>query len=522
MLVAVVATLLISHGAFAQTAYVLINGLIPLDMTTYVTGDPIYFNPPGGGVAAVASPDGSKIYSITTGNPGHLAVVDIAARKVITAPQINGAPQGLAASPDGSKVYVTSSVPGLAATVFSTATNTATNTIPATDSSTFGVVVSPDGNTIYVSGSDKATGNPVLYIASTATNAVTSSITLDSNGSSDVVSNIVISPDGSTLYIGVANSNGLTVLAVSVPTKKISPITNIGCGGNIAWMALAPDGSRLYVAGTQNCTAVAVIDTAANLVISFIPEIDNYGANALAITPDGTRLVIVSGRFIVWPLDPNVQGTVQPYLDDTGPVIFAPPTVQSAPKSKHTCNGIYSGTCKGDIHVLPGQSCVFLDGGLITGEVHVEGNFILTGAVVDGDVEVGPAGSFKIGASATIGGSLSIENTAPSASVNKICGTTVAGDAHFDNNGSSLQIGSANPLLCIGNRFGGHVDIDTNTGPTLVFNNSTTHSMFVSGNSGPLDVVNNVVGGSLKCQANINLIMGGGNKAHNTNFGQCN
>jgi hypothetical protein len=49
---------------------------------------------------------------------------------------------------------------------------------------------------------------------------------------------------------------------------------------------------------------------------------------------------------------------------------------------------------------------------------------------------------------------------------NSICGTTIGGDVHINGNGASLPIGSANPLLCAGNKFGGRVVIGQNTNTT--------------------------------------------------------
>jgi hypothetical protein len=54
-----------------------------------------------------------------------------------------------------------------------------------------------------------------------------------------------------------------------------------------------------------------------------------------------------------------------------------------------------------------------------------------------------------------------------------------------------------------------------------VFDNIVGKSMMVSGNTGLLDVVNNLVEEILTCQANTNLVMGGGNTARNM-YGQCN
>jgi hypothetical protein len=92
-----------------------------------------------------------------------------------------------------------------------------------------------------------------------------------------------------------------------------------------------------------------------------------------------------------------------------------------------------------------------------------------------------------------------------------ICGTTVVGEAHFFLNAAPIQIGSANPLLCAGNKFGQSVLVNNNTNTTLVFNNTFANSMQVMGNTGIVDVVNNVLAGNLTCSGIF--AMSGGNTA---------
>jgi hypothetical protein len=55
--------------------------------------------------------------------------------------------------------------------------------------------------------------------------------------------------------------------------------------------------------------------------------------------------------------------------------------MQTVPGSGTSCNGVYSGTFNGSTRVAAGQSCVFINGGQITGDVNVEGHLGLIDAM---------------------------------------------------------------------------------------------------------------------------------------------
>jgi hypothetical protein len=210
----------------------------------------------------------------------------------------------------------------------------------------------------------------------------------------------------------------------------------------------------------------------------------------------------------------------------SGPVAFGVfiglPAVQSAPASGSRCNGVYDGTFKGNLTVSVGQDCAFLNGGEVTGDVTVVGgNFVLNGAAVDGSLTVDGGGIFTLGPAATIGGNLTVENIPPGGAGNSICGTTIGGDMTLDNNATAIRIGSADPLVCPGNKIGGSLVASRNSNSVSVFANSVGVNAIVNdNNTALLDVVGNKVRGDLQCRGNSNLIMGGDNTAK-TKTGQC-
>ena len=241
-------------------------------------------------------------------------------------------------------------------------------------------------------------------------------------------------------------------------------------------MAASPDGSKVCVTNDSSIPGtVSVIATASSMVIATIP---------VGTTPTSFGIFI------------------------------ATPVVRSAPLSGSLCNGVYDGLFAGNITVSAGQDCAFINGGQVTGNVTlVSGNFVLTGATIGGNVTAKGGGTFTLGPAATVGGNLTIVDLPPGSASNSVCGTTVLGNMTFDNNATAVQIGSADALVCAGNKIAGTVIVNSNTNSVLIFDNAAGGNATVNNNTGSLDVVGNNVSNNLQCLNNSMLIMGGGNAA---------
>jgi YVTN family beta-propeller protein len=356
-------------------------------------------------------------------------------------------------------------------------------------------------------------------VIATATNSVIATIPLPVGGSAGDNSAIAVavSPDGSKVYVTGGSYAGPVVWVIAAPTNMVIATIPVGAAGPgyAAAVALSPDGSKVYVANNIDNT-VSVIATATNPVIATIPV--GTDPDGMAVTPDGSKVYVANFGdntvSVIATATNLVSGTISGFAN---PIAFgtfiAIPSVQSVPSSGTLCNGTYDGTFNGSILVSAGQNCAFLNGGQVTGNVHVAGNFVLSGAIVGGNLTVNGTGSFTLGPAAMIGGSLNVRDTSSSDANNSICGTTVVGNMYFDSNGAAVRIGSADPWLCAGNKIGGYVVIINNTNATLLFNNLVSGNMYVSGNTGLADMVGNNIGGNLQCANNGNLIMDGGNKA---------
>lgn len=187
--------------------------------------------------------------------------------------------------------------------------------------------------------------------------------------------------------------------------------------------------------------------------------------------------------------------------------------------SGDSCNGVFTGTFDGDVTVSAGQDCEFING-TITGNVQVHGgNVVLSGDLIGGDVQINNAGTFSIGPFTTIEGNLLAQNLPSGAGLDQICGSTVLNNLQFQNNGTSVEIGSASPSACGGNVIVGNLQVQNNTAATSIYNNTVSRNLLDHDNAGATQVFGNTVTQNLLC-ANNSSISGGMNTAQQKQ-GQC-
>jgi YVTN family beta-propeller protein len=497
------------------------------------------FNAPWG-VAVTA--DGSKVY--VTNNLGNgVSVIDAYSKTVTATIQVNGQPQGVAVTPNGSKVYVTS--PGAnTVTVIDNTTGTVTPiTVPG---SPFGVAVNPSGTLVYVT---QQTAGSVAVIATSDDSLTTIPL---SGGSSNRPMGVAVNPkdgniSGAIHRVYVANNGTGTVSVIDTMTKQ--ELTQVSLPTNSRPVTVALPvlgnykiGDRLWITlqGTSP-PEVSVMNTANNVVNHHIKlsagcSVPFGLAGAVETNPEDelTLWAAVGGCGDVIDFDAQraVGDIVGLFEGFQLPIAFgqfigpAPKasglTAQAAATASDPCGTPFDGTFNGDLTVAGGDSCLIVNGGQVTGNVTVTagGNFVLSGAAVAGSVTV-DGGGFTIGPAATVGGDLLVSNLPASSTGNAVRGTTVEGTLQVDGNAAPVQIGSASPMVCAGNKIGGDLVVDGNSASAQIFDNQVSGSLQANSNTGVLDVVGNAVGTTLQCQNNSMLVMGGNNTAGQIT-GQCN
>jgi YVTN family beta-propeller protein len=226
------------------------------------------------------------------------------ASAVIATVSVGGDPGEVAVNPDGHTVYVANHVWGLSNTlsVIDASTNGVTDTItvhgPYEGSGNIGMVVSPDGSKVYLADD---LSNAVSVIDTNNKSIINTIPYNTSTSSSNLVEAVVISPDGKHLYVTHGASYDVTSHVISViDTSNNTVVTGIsGANGyDVEYAAISPDGQHLYVpyryavyVGNQEVginSNVLVIDTSTNTVSDTI-SLGDY-ATGVAVSPDGNHL----------------------------------------------------------------------------------------------------------------------------------------------------------------------------------------------------------------------------------------
>jgi hypothetical protein len=172
----------------------------------------------------------------------------------------------------------------------------------------------------------------------------------------------------------------------------------------------------------------------------------------------------------------------------------------SVPASGTACNGAYSGTFQGNLTVSGTQACVFVGGGASGNVTETGGNLVLSSAMIGGNVAVS-GGTFSIGPSTAIKGSLQVQSIPKGSATNQVCGTTISGALQFQSNGTAVLIGSGTSS-CAGNVIKSSLQVISNSAAVTIDGNIVSGSLQVQSNTGAITLDGNTVGGSLQDQSN--------------------
>ena len=258
------------------------------------------------------SADGRVVVATHGGYNAHgLVVMDATSGEPVQRIALPTAWLGLAWSPDGSRLFVSggNSRKGVAPIyVFSYADGKLSDapvaefrdTLEAKDTYWAGVVHHPRKDLIYAAS--RTTG--VIAVFDSRSGAVLSHIDVDINPY-----DLVMSPDGATLYVSNWGSDSVSV----IDTAKGEVVRTLGVGNNPNDLALAKDG-RLFVC-CSNDNSVHVIDTKSLRTVEILktsmypsaPE--GSTPNALALDPEEETLYVANAdNYNVCVMDVEEQG----------------------------------------------------------------------------------------------------------------------------------------------------------------------------------------------------------------------
>jgi YVTN family beta-propeller protein len=157
-----------------------------------------------------------------------------------------------------------------------------------------GLALSSNGNTLYAGLN---LDNAVAFVE-TATGRVQARVRLAPPARADDIGALpyALVLVGHSLYVSEWNGGGVSV----VDTDQERLLQHIPTGGHASGLVLSPDGTHLYVANATSDT-VSVIDTTTDKVVGTV-DLSPYPRaamgsmpNAVAVSPDGKTLYVVNG-----------------------------------------------------------------------------------------------------------------------------------------------------------------------------------------------------------------------------------
>jgi outer membrane protein assembly factor BamB len=158
-----------------------------------------------------------------------------------------------------------------------------------------GMAVSPDGSMVLATGvitkGELASPHGHPHFLTVAYDAATGALLwADSTGIVGQANSIVLSPDGSTVFVtGASQTTGQpTTVAYSAQTGAVLWKEHVG-GGSVA---ASPDGSAIFVTGTVTVGQTGVASYNAATGATLWTARANVPASALAVSPDGSEVFI--------------------------------------------------------------------------------------------------------------------------------------------------------------------------------------------------------------------------------------
>ena len=260
--------------------------IVGIDDATHAVVDHIPLGPPvapataKGPAILLKTPDGKKLYAANW-RDNTLSAVDVATLKV-TNVTLGSRPWVEAMSPKGDVVYAGLNSNSIA--VVSTASDTVVRSLDTKGLLPESIIVSPDGNTLYVALADQSSVTGLLGGTIAALSSADGTILHPDLTVGSAPAWISISPDGSKVF--TLNFLGNSISVVDTAAWTVSATVKNGSINEPIIGGVAPKGT-LVVTDFGSPPNVALLDTSTNMVThTFATSGRPVGVE---FSPDGTR-----------------------------------------------------------------------------------------------------------------------------------------------------------------------------------------------------------------------------------------
>lgn len=244
-----------------------------------------------------------------------LSVVDLSTNRVTARIPVGPGPFGTAVSPDGDRVYAACAGGDGGVYVIDADTNTVTGVLPEMYANT--LAVSPDGSILYAVSTEDGT------LTEIDARSLETLRVIDA-GSPRVAK---VSPDGRRIFIASQNEGLLRVVDAS-SLDIIDTIQLSDPGTTILDIEVSPDGKRIYAVIAESCWLYC-IDAETGAVVNsaaYLPE-RRLSSAFLALSPDGGRLYLsfMKDEGQIFIIDPeSLERTVMLDANNPSDIDFKP------------------------------------------------------------------------------------------------------------------------------------------------------------------------------------------------------
>jgi len=245
---------------------------------------------------------GVQTITARSGPSSATATIDINRIGIISTIPVGAALDAIAVSPDGALVYVgvgSNQVYPITFAAIDVATNRVIKTLKFGHGSIDNIAFASDGGVAYMTNP----GSHSVFVIETTNHSVVKTITgafLGPNG-------VVVSPNTNRAYVSNTSfpltgpyENSVAV----IDTSSHTVLHNIPGFNRPQYLAMSPDGSRLYVSGgVVGAYALWVVDTVSNSIIRTVslPGI----CRSITAAPDGSRVYVTINNGAIYTVDPS-------------------------------------------------------------------------------------------------------------------------------------------------------------------------------------------------------------------------